>query len=122
MKRILVLLAVFLFGAMGAAAYQHRADYFAPSERGEGAGAGPFTSVAFSPDGKTVAKFRSARLTLWVTATGKQQGNFQYTRPITSWAFSPDSKTLAVGFSDNVVKVLDVATAKEQVALEGEGK
>jgi WD40 repeat protein len=118
-SRLVFLVAVLLVAALSVAASNDRADYVTPSDREQkGVAFGPFTSVAFSPDGKTLAKFRSAKVTLWDVATGKQNGTFRYERPITSWAFSPDGKSLALGFTDDTVKCLDVATAKEKVELQ----
>jgi len=72
------------------------------------------TSVALSPDGKTLAVTNGASIQLWEVATGKelpglkgpQNGVFTIT-------FSPDSKTLAGRGGDQVIYLWDTSTAKE---------
>ncbi|MFD5422242.1 trypsin-like peptidase domain-containing protein [Streptomyces sp. NPDC127069] len=74
---------------------------------------GPVYSVAFSPDGKTLATGSSDEtVRLWDTATGKEvHAPLTGTGPVQSVAFSPDGKTLATGSYE--VQVWDVATGKE---------
>ena len=87
------------------------------------------TSVAYSPDGKTLASGGSElagesgvetyEIELWDVATGKEQATLKgHTGPVGSVAFSPDGKTLAsVGYEE--IKLWDVATGKEQATLLG---
>jgi WD40 repeat protein len=84
-------------------------------------------SVAFSPDGKTLASTCSRRsIKLWDVASGrntatlKEKGLGAKELPYL-WAtvvFSPDGKKLATGGSFNRVKLWDVATLKGQVFLD----
>ena len=71
-------------------------------------------SVAFSPDGKTLAGTLDKRIRLWETATGKESRTLAgHHLGVQSVAFSPDGKTLASGGSDKEIRLWDIATGKE---------
>ena len=75
-----------------------------------------FRSLAFSPDGKTVASgSESGQLTLWEAASGKEVRRITLRQPVDAVAFSPDGTRIASG-GDLMARLWDVATGKEIVS------
>ncbi|MBN3881361.1 MAG: hypothetical protein HWQ42_34940 [Nostoc sp. JL23] len=64
-------------------------------------------SVAFSPDGKTIASASSDKtVKVWDAVTAKEITSFKgHSDAVIGVAFSPDGKTIASASSDNTVKV-----------------
>ena len=77
---------------------------------------GGVNSVAYSPDGKTLAAASVCTIKLWDAATGKELATLQgQAGMVSSVAFSPNGKTLAAVNADKTIKLWDVATASRPV-------
>jgi len=71
-------------------------------------------SVAFSPDGRTLASSGYKEIELWDVATGRELKTLAgHTEGVKFVAFSPDGLSLASGGSDRTIKLWDVATGRE---------
>ena len=54
-------------------------------------------SLAYSPDGNTLASGGDSRIRLWDAATGNLINTFEGSPSVYSLAYSPDGRTLASG-------------------------
>jgi RNA polymerase sigma factor (sigma-70 family) len=86
----------------------------------------PVTTVAFAPDGKTLAAAGKDRVVrVWNIATAKQlhvlaEGTAEPGRDsLAALAFSPDGKVLAAGTSDDAIQLWDPATGTSLGRLKG---
>lgn len=85
------------------------------------------TSLAFSPDGKTLAAgggqtllYRPGSVTLWDPSTGQLTGELEgHDSAVWAVAFSPDGATLATGTYGNALALFDVAERKLRTNLSG---
>jgi WD40 repeat protein len=83
---------------------------------------GSITSLAFSPDDKSLAVADTqAIVVLWDTDTWKQKSKIEGPEDliINSLAFSPNGKFLAWGCEDQTVQIWEVATGKLVTTLPG---
>ncbi len=75
-----------------------------------------FRTLAYSPDGKTVASgSESGELRLWEVASGKEVRRVALRKPVDAVAFSPDGTKIASG-GDLMARLWDVATGMETVS------
>jgi WD40 repeat protein/predicted Ser/Thr protein kinase len=78
-------------------------------------------SVAFSPDGKTVASGSGDHtVKLWAFPSGDELHTLSgHAADVETVAFSPDGKTLACASGDKTVKLWDVSTGIQRLSLIG---
>jgi WD40 repeat protein len=78
-------------------------------------------SVAFSPDGKTVASgSMDTTSKLWNVATGRQLSYLLgHSGDVTSVVFSPDGRTVASASADKTIYIWELATGRSLLTLTG---
>ena len=77
-------------------------------------------SVAYSPDGSTIASGTRRGVRLWDTVTGEEKVTLtMHGYEIWSVAYSPDGSTIAGGGYDDTVRLWDAVTGKEKAILTG---
>ena len=84
---------------------------------------GAVTTVAFSPDGTTLASggdWGDNTIRLWKIDSGQSQAILEgHTGGVTTVAFSPDGTTLASGGGGNTIRLWDVGTSQLHTTLKG---
>ena len=75
----------------------------------------PVRTLAFSPDGSTVATAGDEPIIrLWNVTTGQERGSLEgHSSWISSLAYSPDKKLIASGGAEKIVRLWDTATGKQ---------
>ena len=75
-------------------------------------------TVAFSPDGRTLATGDTTTVRIWNVSSGQEIRKFTVPRSVWSVAFSPDGRTLATG-GDTTVWIWDVSNGQKIMELTG---
>ena len=110
-SRLLSIAAWHLNPSSGAARYAMLTAAAMPAIRVLAENAEPVHTVAFSPDGTTLAVGSGTSVRLWEVATGRQTGVLDSrSQPVLAVAFRHDGKILAGGSGDGFVWLWDVTT------------
>ena len=138
-KRLLVGAAITLLGLVGSQIYGYvRYGLFptdpiflfqdkgvlssSSSERTLTGHSGNVSSVAFSPDGKTLVSGGYKTIKLWNLETGKEILTLTgHSGNVSSVAISPDGKTLVSGSDDKTIKLWNPETGKKILTLTNSG-
>ncbi|KAK0845389.1 hypothetical protein LTR03_007446 [Friedmanniomyces endolithicus] len=82
---------------------------------------GFLTSLAFSPDGKTLMSGSADNAVIWDVATGEEMHKYEHETGVRGVAFSQDGNTLALCLGDSIV-LRDTATGEVTQRLSGHHK
>lgn len=66
------------------------------------------SSVAFTPDGKSLVTGGAVKTTVWDLETSKRKSSIAFGSKVLSLAVSPDSNVVAIGHDDGQIKLCDV--------------
>ncbi len=76
-------------------------------------------SVAFSPDGQTLASTSGLEVYLWDVSTGEHQSTINgHSGEVLSVRFSPDENSIATGSADKTVRLWDVPTGEQKAVFD----
>jgi WD40 repeat protein len=78
---------------------------------------GPVNSVAFSPDGQTVATASSNTARIWDVRSGQELCRLPHDGLVNSVAFSPDGKTVATASGDDKAARIWLVSSQELMKI-----
>jgi WD40 repeat protein len=78
------------------------------------------SSIAFSPDGKTLASIAFWQACIWDAASGKKLREIRLKEPSNAVAISPDGRLLAAGWEEKTLGLWSTATGKMVRELTGQ--